>query len=202
MLGTSFSPATQNADPAQIKKRRLPVQQALQTLSLRLPKFAGQGSVAPAELMSGRGLSGASDSGLSGAAAMIRALLGQQGQQPPSGSGWPGGMLPSGLPTPAPQQMRSGGGGPMASAMSRGSMPPPRNAPMPGVSMSGRAGAPPPVDGGPPIPRGPRFTSPTGQQVAPTPNPNQIGGGYLDAQHLPPTPTGQSFNYYNGQGLF
>lgn len=170
-MGQAFSPATNPNDPLQ-RKRRLPVQQALQTLSMRLPRFEGAappGSIAPGLMMSGRGMQGTSDVSLGQTAALIRALTGQ-----PSPMGLPPGQRP--IAPGAPMQA------------------PPRYAPQPNVSY-GQQQPPPPVFR---TPQGGNVT-PT---PPPPPAPAQVGGGYLDSANLPPhpsQPTG-SFNYYTGQG--
>lgn len=106
-MGQAFSPAANANDPLQ-RKRRLPVQQALQTLSMRLPRFEGAappGAIAPGLMMNGRGLSGASDVSLGQTAALIRALTGQSGPSSlPAGARpiTPGSGFSTPMSTPAP----------------------------------------------------------------------------------------------------
>lgn len=80
-FGVSFSPAQQGGQgQAQAGPRQSPVQQAIQTLSLRMPRVAGAGSLAPQALLNSPG--GANMSGPVDAASMLeqikRMLFGNQ----------------------------------------------------------------------------------------------------------------------------
>ncbi len=104
-FGVSFSPGQQGGQgQAQGAGRPSPVQQAIQTLSLKLPRVAGAGSVAPDALLNSAG--GGQLGGPTDAASMLEAikrmLFGNQGGQPgqmhnlpmPGRQAAPGGTMP------------------------------------------------------------------------------------------------------------
>lgn len=95
-IGVPFSPAAGVRDePSQQIRRRTPTQQALQTLSLRLPKVLGSG-IAPAALLQGQSAGPREGGAQARMAAIVRAMTGGG----PSGSPRPGGT--GGLPIPPP----------------------------------------------------------------------------------------------------
>jgi len=83
-FGVSFSPVGQGqgGNQAQNAAQQTPVQQAIQTLSLRIPRTVGAGSIAPGQLLNAAGGSGLG--GNPDAASMLemikRMLFGQPGQ--------------------------------------------------------------------------------------------------------------------------
>lgn len=141
-FGVSFSPAGPSRQgQAQSGQKPSPVQQAIQTLSLRIPRVVGAGSVAPQALLSSPG--GAAVGGDPNAASLLEAikrlLFGGGGTAPGTvGTGAPlprdGGQpspqgTPSWLPPPGPTQPTPGG---------------PTNSPPPGSMVpTGPSQAPP-----------------------------------------------------------
>lgn len=118
-FGVSFSPANQQSGNTQQQQGRpTPVQQAIQTLSLRIPRVAGAGSLAPQALLNSPG--GANVGGPVDAASMLeqikRMLFGNQqpgqigtGPDLPRDNGGSAPMPPSpmdpggrGMPVPGP----------------------------------------------------------------------------------------------------
>jgi hypothetical protein len=98
-FGATFQPNSGNDDPMRRERQGDPVQQAIQILALRLPKFLGARGVSPSDILSqggGQGLAGfAGGAGGEGALAqqVMQALMGAQQQ---AGAG------PQQAPQPAP----------------------------------------------------------------------------------------------------
>jgi hypothetical protein len=99
-FGSTFQPNS-NDDPMQRQQQSDPVQQAIQILALRLPKFVGAG-VSPTELLSpggGAGLAGLGNGDMVGS--IISGLLGANRPRRPgagagAGAGAPAPPAPSG----------------------------------------------------------------------------------------------------------
>ncbi len=89
-IGVSFVPSTPNQTGTSGSNAAVtPLQQAIQFLSLRLPKILGQGAIAPAATMTAAGGAGLpADAG--GVEAFLRNLIQQAGQ-----SGRPGSTAPT-----------------------------------------------------------------------------------------------------------
>lgn len=120
--GVQFAPLTQNLQAAAKPGGLSPIQQAIQTLSLRIPRFAGPG-ISPPALLQGPG-SGGLPPGLGGGPngpldleEILRRIFGLPGAPPSTPPGTP----PPVLPTPV---IHPGGGVPPA-----GEPPPPITAP-------------------------------------------------------------------------
>lgn len=152
-MGISFSPS---GDPSQQQngQKPTPVQQAIQTLSLRIPRTVGAASGAPQQLLQGQG--GAGLGGNPNAAmtleALIRRLFG-------GGAGLP---MPGGPPGGDPGGDPGGGGVP---------------SPIVGFPAPPRAPEPTPTPG-------PTFPTPTGPRAPeepytppPPPPPSHLGPG-------------------------
>lgn len=175
-LGQPYAPTASTMDDTARLRRRTPVQQALQTLSLRLPKVIGAG-IAPGALLQGRGGGGGTDAGaMARMAALVRAMTGGQ----------PAGPMRPGQPSPGMERPRRTGipvGGP-------GQRPAPRQTrtvTTPGYEPSYE-------------PQRPGKTSVKfAESPAPEPepvDPTVVGGGYVD-QAMPQM---GGFNYYTGEG--
>ena len=118
-----------------------PVQQAIKTLSLRLPRILGQGSVAPAALLNSQGAAGMGGSGMD-IDRLIQSILSQLPMA--GGAAQQGAPAQMGAPVmgaPAPAQFRPPGG------MEPGGMG--GRVPMPRVTVGDPE--PPPVVPQPPI---------------------------------------------------
>jgi hypothetical protein len=148
-LGESFSPITaqQEQNDPRLRKRRTPVQQALQTMQLAMPAYTGQNALT-GRLLAGQSGAGAAQAaqgagkGTPGLQTMLNALTGAGTS---SSSGFAGGGF--------------GAGGPVASAggaTTRPSKPAGGGAPKPGAGAApgvGPGGGPkPPGGGGPKLP--------------------------------------------------
>ena len=190
--GQTFSPASRDeAQDPKFKKKRLPIQQALQSVSLQLPKTLGPGAVSPSALMSGRGLATLSEGDIR---AMTNAYVnsmtggGGGGGQPPAATSAPS-PGPSPAPSPGPSPTVSSGGlshpiSVVNQALGSAGMGP---LPVPNVQTVA-----PPVS----IPN-PVFTlgqSPGVKFTGPTLNPNMVGGGYVD-QGIPRANMGSGGDY-------
>jgi hypothetical protein len=91
-LGDSFSPSAANQQDPSLRKRRTPVQQALQTVSLQAPVARGSAALSQ-RLLSGQGgagaaAAGASQPGTNTISSFVNALMGNTGS---STSGFQGG---------------------------------------------------------------------------------------------------------------
>lgn len=163
-LGVSFSPTGHDGPNA---PRPSPVQQAIQTLSLRIPSHAGTSAFTPQSLLDAPG-----GAGLGGNADAILELLKKVLFGPPQGRMGPG-QMPGGMPEPP-----AGGGG----------IPDPRVVPGSGVPTLPRDGDPggPGIIGVPsPLPRDPDQTG-GGTIETPTPLPRDPG---LQAPSFGPSET-------------
>ena len=143
-LGESFSPITaqQEQNDPRLRKRRTPVQQALQTMQLAMPAYTGQNALT-GRLLAGQSGAGAAQAaqgagkGTPGLQTMLNALTGAGTS---SSSGFAGGGF--------------GAGGPVASAggaTTRPSKPAGGGAPKPGAGAApgvGPGGGPKPPGGG------------------------------------------------------
>jgi len=201
-LGQSFSPADQSqggVDP-NLRRRRTPVQQALQTLSLQLPAYTGGNAVA-SDLLSGRtGGVVRQAAGVPRTQALLNAMMAGgatggggtgQGRAVRYGGGFGGG----GFGDAGGGTTVSGGGG-RPGAGARPSLPGlslPGGATLPGKIGGGLqgllpGGKPPRMPGKlPGVPPLPPSLKPPRQFMPAPPNPNVVGGGHLDAL-LPPPP--------------
>lgn len=125
-FGVSFVPGQQpnpNGPPGQFGQGAgtSPIQQAIQLLSLRLPRIAGANAIAPSPLMNAPGAMGQPGAGLNGAVGnngllellLHLAGLGAGGASNGAGSGLPGGPpLPRIIPGQLPGGTQPGPGTP------------------------------------------------------------------------------------------
>lgn len=111
-LGQPFSPAVSGSseDRSQIS-RKTPPQQALQTLSMRLPKVMGAGVAAP-QLLAGKGAARVGGGGDARVASLVRAMTSNTPPGPtPPGGGRPTTITEPNRPRRKPQPQRGSGGG-------------------------------------------------------------------------------------------
>jgi hypothetical protein len=189
-LGHPFAPTMGAADDPQAARlrKRTPVQQALQTLSLRLPRVIGAEGIVPQALMGrGGGAGGQTDQSFSQMSDLIKAMTG--GSEP----------------APAYEAPRFSGGGPTQEPTYGGE--PSYEVPEPGEPGyvppgGGMYQAPTPAPA-PQLPPPPTFT------MAQPGDPNYVGGGGVDAGTSPPpqqtppqyqNPPPNQGGYYGGQG--
>ena len=212
-LGQSFSPAdqqAQNADPT-LRRRRTPVQQALQTLNLQLPSYTGGNAVA-SDLLSGRtGGVVRQSAGVPRTQALLNAMMGGastsgsegtgQGRAVRYGGGFGGGGFgdsgggrtvsagPGAMPS-TPGKPAAGGGGPQGIAgLLPGGKPPTGGGGLQGLLPGGaKPGKLPSV---PKLP-------PSLVAKAPPINPNIPGGGLLDHAVSPPRTVAPPVNFNRG----
>lgn len=147
-IGVSFSPAGGGPGQQQNGQRPTPVQQAIQTLSLRIPQHAGAGAFTPQPLLDSPGGSGFGNPDAANVLEMIKRLLfgnrpGQNGTGPSmprdgGEGGQPGGTMPGPAPggfdpgmslTPRFNPIDTGWGAPAA---------PPEPPPAPSAPPSGQ----------------------------------------------------------------
>jgi hypothetical protein len=206
-LGQSFSPAANAADaaaPNAARRRRTPVQQALQTLNLQLPTSSYAGAAAgpgvgpnavAADLLSGRSGSVARQTASQPRAqallnAMMSGGVGTQGALARGGGFSGGGFGDFGKAKPPSAEMPVGGaggsmGGGLADLISKlpggGGLP---NLPGLPTTKPGMGAKPPGV---PPLP--PSLKPPVKPIIKPPPiNPNIPGGGLVDRLPAAPQP--------------
>lgn len=161
-MGISFSPAPDNQQQ-QNGQRPTPVQQAIQTLSLRIPRTVGAASGAPSELLNGQGGAGLGGGNPNSAfllEQLIRKLFG----------GGPGLPMPGGGPGGGPP----GGGAPGGAPTPNVGFPYPVK-PGPGPTPDPPAPGEPPTDYGTP-PTAPPVQQPSGPSVGP---PRSPGKGWI-----------------------
>jgi len=217
-LGQSFSPAdqaAQSADP-NLRRRRTPVQQALQTLNLQLPAYSG-GNAVSSDLLSGRtGGVVRQAAGVPRTQALLNAMMsgastGKQGEGTGQGRAtrYGGGFGGGGFGDSGGAQTVSGGGGkpPMAPAGGGGGRPGGGGAApwLPGGKLpSGGGGLQGLIPGGgkpgmmPKLPGVPKLPPALASKIPPI-NPNIPGGGHLDSllprlPAPPPAPPPVNFN--------
>jgi hypothetical protein len=172
-LGSSFGVTPAGLEEqAQRAKKRLPTQQALQTLSLQLPKTLGADTTAPSSMMSGAYRPGGiPDSADAQMARMVRAMGGfkagsSRPSAPPRFTQTQSSRAPQPVPTPRPPAAVKP---PTRQALAPGEQ---RDAPQ--RPRSGLTGS-----------RDPRKT-----QAAKPVNPSQVGGGLVDPITSPPPTQG------------
>jgi hypothetical protein len=214
-LGQSFSPAdqaAQSADP-NLRRRRTPVQQALQTMNLQLPAYSG-GNAVSSDLLSGRtGGVVRQAAGVPRTQALLNAMMsgastGKQGEGTGQGRAtrYGGGFGGGGFGDSGGTQTVSGGGGkpPMAPAGGGGGRPGGGGAApwLPGGKLpSGGGGLQGLIPGGgkpgmmPKLPGVPKLPPALASKIPPI-NPNIPGGGLLD--HTVSRPVAPPVNFNRG----
>jgi hypothetical protein len=109
-LGASFGVTPAGLEEqAQRLKKRTPTQQALQTLSLKLPKVLGAGSAPPSDLMGGAyrpTIPGGGDASQARMAALVKAMTGKRAgaARPAAPPRFTGGAVQTPAPPPAAAQ--------------------------------------------------------------------------------------------------
>jgi hypothetical protein len=193
-LGSSFGVTPSGLEEqAQRLKKRTPTQQALQTLSLKLPKVLGAESAPPSDLMGGAyrpTIPGGGDAGQARMSALVRAMTGKRAgsARPAAPPRFTGGAVQ----TPAPPPVEEQGAG--------SEMPQPGRPAKGGIGPDWPAGLPKPpkrVSGAGTGSRDPKklLGGLAGGVKAPPINPNIIGGGALEP---PPVAAAPPPNYMAG----
>jgi len=110
-LGLTFSP-TATTDPTKAQRDpNAPVQEAIRTLSLRIPKVLGARGMAPAPLLNGPGAAGVMNPQGMDLERLLRMLFGQMtGQTPAQSAPGTAPLSPSSASFGAPQTTNYGGG--------------------------------------------------------------------------------------------
>jgi hypothetical protein len=90
-FGLSFSPATTTDKTKAMADPNAPVQEAIRTLSLRIPKVTGGKGLAPAPLLNSMGSQGMGMPGGMGLEQLLAMLFGQRQPAQPGGPMSPGG---------------------------------------------------------------------------------------------------------------